>query len=120
MAFKKRSASTNKSMTIIKRLRLRLKAFKLKRKATTNKTTMFGRNRSNRRRTGGFRNPFRGRSSFRQQRPQRSYGGGFSRRVPILGFKLPSLLIWVAIAGGAIFFGKDYIKPLIDKLKHNN
>jgi hypothetical protein len=120
---KRRKRKKNNSLSIIRRLRASLAASKRKRGANLkNKSNMaFGRNRSRRRSFGGFRNPFRRRSSFRQRPARRSYGGGsggFSRRVPLLGFKLPSILIWLAIAGGAIFFGKDYIKPLIEKFKH--
>ncbi|WP_354430519.1 MULTISPECIES: hypothetical protein [unclassified Mucilaginibacter] len=64
-------------------------------------------NRSSRR--SSFRS---NRSSFRQRR---SGGGGFSRRVPLLGFRMPSILIWLAVIGGGMFFGKDYIKPMIDR-----
>lgn len=105
MAQAKRGASNTKlknARSIISRLRARLK-----RKNKNSSRMAFGRRRMPRMR---FRSPFRRRS-------YRSNNSGFSRRAPFLGIRVPSLLIWLAIIGGGIFFGKDYIKPLIDKLK---
>jgi len=115
MAQKKRK----KKRSIVSRLRARIKQKRTKK----SKTMAYGRNRRR------F-NPFRSFRAYRQKRRQRrSYGrsysrprsGGFSRRMPILGIRIPSLIIWLAIIGGALFFGKDALKPLIDKFtKHNN
>jgi hypothetical protein len=102
----------NALQSVIKRLRARLK----KQSKPQNKTRMaFGRSRSR------FRNPFRSRSrgTFRQRGRRNYSSGGFSRRAPLLGFKVPNILIWLAIIGGGIFFGRDYIKPLIEKLKNS-
>lgn len=91
--------------SVIKRLRARLK--KKPKLKQVKKRMAYGK----RFRRPRFRSPFRRRS--------RSYsGGGFSRRAPILGFKIPSMFIWLALIGGGLFFGKDFIKPMLDKLKH--
>ncbi|MEB0260746.1 MULTISPECIES: hypothetical protein [unclassified Mucilaginibacter] len=97
-----------KKPSMVMRLRAKIRALSAKRKTSKKTKTMRFNNRSSR----SFRSPFRGRSSFRQRR---SGGGGFSRRVPLLGFRMPSILIWIAVIGGGMFFGKDYIKPMIDR-----
>ncbi|MES2110943.1 MAG: hypothetical protein V4577_19455 [Bacteroidota bacterium] len=74
--------------------------------------------RSSRFRFPRFRNPFRRKGrGYGNRGYRKSYSGGFNRRLPVVGWRIPSIVIWLAIAGGAIFFGKDYIKPMIDKLK---
>jgi hypothetical protein len=107
-----------KRNSVVSRLRAQLRKLKSKRKpilkTKTNTNMSYGRKRS-------FRNPFRSRSSFRQKRSFRGGGGGgFSRRMPLLGFRVPSIFLWLAIIGGGMFLGKDYIKPLIDRFTKNN
>jgi hypothetical protein len=100
-----------KKPSLVSRLRASLKVAhsKLKRKkkpmAFNRSRTRFGRGRSNY--GGGQRRSFR----------RKSYGGGFSNRLPFLGIRIPKILIWVAIIGGGWFIGKDKIAPLIAKLK---
>lgn len=52
------------------------------------------------------------RKSYRQKR-----SGGFSRRVPILGIRVPSLFIWAAVVGGGIYFFKGQLQPLFAKFQ---
>jgi len=52
------------------------------------------------------------RKSFRQKR-----SGGFSRRVPLLGFRVPSLFIWAAVVGGGLYFFKNQLQPLFAKFQ---
>ncbi|HVW94945.1 MAG TPA: hypothetical protein VHA56_03170 [Mucilaginibacter sp.] len=105
---------TRGTRSIVQRLRGRIKVLntRLKRKKSKFKSMAFGRNRR-----FNFRNPFRRNRSYGYRPARKSYRGGFNRRLPVVGWRVPSIVIWLAIAGGAIFFGKDYIKPLVDKLK---
>jgi hypothetical protein len=111
-----------KKSSVLKRLKARVKRKVARPTVKPKKQTMaYGRSRK---RFGGFRNPFKRRQSFRQ-RPRsfsrsrsRGGGGGFNRRMPITGWKIPSLFIWLAIIGGGLYFGKDAIGPLIKKFKH--
>jgi hypothetical protein len=105
-----------KKSSIVGRFRARLRNKRLSRQKTKTNTMAYGRQRNYKK--SFFRNPFRRKQSFRQKprnNYKKSYSGGFNRRLPLLGFRIPSILIWVAIIGGGIFFGKDYIKPLIDR-----
>jgi hypothetical protein len=99
--------------SLIKRLRARLKKQSQTLKQKTKTSMAYGR------KSWKPRFPsFRRRSNYGGGQRRNYSGGGISRRVPILGFRLPNLLIWIAIIGGGIFFGKDLIKPMIDKLKN--
>ena len=100
-------AQKNKSKT---RFRVRAKAKQFK-----TKTRMaFGRFR---RRFRRFR-PFRRFRSFRR-RP-RYNGGGNGVRVPFVGRSGNKLILLLAMLGGIIYLFKDHIKPLMDKILHNN
>ena len=84
-------------------------------KNTKRKTNMaFGRMRRRFRRFRPFRR-FR-RFSFRPRRRFRRGGGGY--RIPFVPRRLNGILILVAVIGGIWYFGKEHLKPLIDKIFH--